>query len=76
MDWTPHLRTDPAVMWGSLCVRGTRVPVTVVLANLAAGMNEDEMLESYPSLTRDGIRASAAYASELIASERVVLVTP
>jgi hypothetical protein len=50
---------------------GTRVPVSVILDNLAAGLMPDEILQSYPSLTRDDVSAAVAYAAEL-ARERVI----
>lgn len=61
-------------MHGKACIRGTRIPVAVVLANLAQGMPSDEIIRSYPSLTVQSIHAALAYASEL-AQERV-LPTP
>ncbi|MEZ0325629.1 MAG: DUF433 domain-containing protein [Fimbriimonas sp.] len=47
------LSIDHEVMHGELCFRGTRVPLTVFLDNLAEGMGVDEFVEEYPSVTRD-----------------------
>lgn len=71
MKWRDHISTDPFVCHGQACIKGTRIPVSVVLDNLAAGLAEDEILRSYPALTRDAIRAATAYAAEL-ARERIV----
>lgn len=71
MDWRQHITVDPAVCHGKACIAGTRVMVSVVLDNLAAGESEESILRSYPSLTPDAIRAAIAYAAEL-ARERVV----
>jgi uncharacterized protein (DUF433 family) len=71
MDWRQHITVDPAVCHGQACIRGTRIPASVVLDNLAAGITADELLQSYPTLTREAIQASVAYAAEL-ARERVV----
>jgi uncharacterized protein (DUF433 family) len=71
MDWRDHISVDPGVAHGKACIRGTRIPVAVVLANLAAGLLEPELLRSYPGLSSDAIRAALAYASEL-AQERVI----
>jgi uncharacterized protein (DUF433 family) len=71
MKWRDHISTDPNVCHGQVCIKGTRIPVSVVLDNLAAGVAEDEILRSYPALTRDAIRAATAYAAEL-ARERIV----
>ena len=53
MDWQKHISVDPQVCHGKACIRGTRVMVSVVLDNLAAGLSVDEVLQSYPSLTRE-----------------------
>jgi uncharacterized protein (DUF433 family) len=71
MDWTELITVDPSVCHGQACVRGTRIMVSVVLDNLASGLSEDEILRSYPTLTREGLRAAAAYGAAL-AREEVV----
>jgi uncharacterized protein (DUF433 family) len=71
MDWRAHISIDPGICRGKACVKGTRVPVTVILDNLAAGLTPDDLLQSYPTLTIDGVRAAVAYAAE-IARERVL----
>ncbi|MGA7981001.1 MAG: DUF433 domain-containing protein [Chromatiaceae bacterium] len=71
MKWRDHISTDPNVCHGQVCIKDTRIPVSVVLDNLAAGLAEDEILRSYPALTKDAIRAATAYAAEL-ARERIV----
>ena len=71
MDWRDHITVNPAVLHGKACLRGTRIPVAVVLANLADGLSAEEILKSYPSLTPAAIQAALAYAAEL-AQERVL----
>jgi uncharacterized protein (DUF433 family) len=71
MSWRDLITVDPAVCHGQACIRGTRIPVSVVLDNLATGLAESEILESYPTLSADSIHACIAYAAEL-ARERVV----
>lgn len=71
MDWQKYISVDPQVCHGKACVHGTRVMVSVVLDNLAAGLSVDEVLRSYPSVTREAVNAAIAYAAEL-ARERVV----
>ena len=71
MIWQQHITVDPAVVHGKACIRGTRIPVAVVLANLAAGLTPDEIVHSYPSLTPEAIQAALAYAADL-ADERVL----
>jgi uncharacterized protein (DUF433 family) len=73
MDWQNYITVDPNVCHGQACLKGTRIMASVVLDNLAAGLTPDEILKSYPSLTREGIRATMTYAAEL-ARERVLLL--
>jgi uncharacterized protein (DUF433 family) len=73
MDWREHITVDPLVCHGKACVRGTRVPVSVVLDNLAAGLSVEEVTQSYPSVSGEAVRAALAYAADL-AGERVVAV--
>jgi uncharacterized protein (DUF433 family) len=75
MNWQDRITVDPQVCHGKACIKGTRVMVSVVLDNLAAGVSRDEILASYPSLAGDDIEASIAYAAEL-ARERVVPLSP
>ena len=71
MNWHDHITVDPSVCHGKACIKGTRIMVSVVLDNLAAGLDSDELLKSYPSLTKEGVQAAISYAAEL-ARERVV----
>ena len=71
MNWRDYIITDPMVCHGQACIKHTRIPVSVVLDNLAAGLSDDEILKSYPALTQKAIRAATAYAAE-ITRERVV----
>ena len=71
MNWRDYITVDPEVCHGKACIKGTRIMVSVVLDNLAAGATVEEILESYPSLTREAIQASIGYAAEL-ARERIV----
>ena len=71
MDWKKHINVDPNVSHGQACFTGTRIMVSVVLDNLAAGASVDEILESYPSLSQEAVQAAIGYAAEL-ARERVL----
>jgi uncharacterized protein (DUF433 family) len=71
LDWTPYIAVDPQVSHGAVCFRGTRIPVSVVLDNLAAEEPVARILEQYPSLKPEHIPAALAYAADL-ARERVV----
>lgn len=73
MDWRDRIVFDHAIMGGQVCIKGTRIPVSVVLDNLAAGLSEAEILASYPSLTDDDVRAAIKYAAELAHEQLVPL---
>jgi len=61
---------DPNICFGRPVIRGTRIWVALIVENLADGLTEDELLDEYPGLERDDIRAALAYAAE-ITRERV-----
>ena len=71
MELMERITVDPEICHGKACIKGTRIMVTVILDNLAAGVDREEILAGYPSLTDDDIRASIAYAAEL-AKERIL----
>lgn len=71
MNWQDYITVDPAICHGKACVTGTRIMVSVVLDNLAAGLPPEDIVHSYPSLSHAAIQATIAYAAEL-ARERVV----
>ena len=70
-DWQQHISINPKVCHGMACIRGTRIPVSVVLDNIAAGLGTPEILQSYPALTAGDITAALGYAAEL-AGERII----
>jgi uncharacterized protein (DUF433 family) len=71
MAWQDYIPVNPAVVHGKACIKGTRIPVAIVFANLAAGLSTEEIIRSDPSLTPESIQAALAYAAEL-AEERVL----
>ena len=77
MALTDRIVVDPRVLTGKPVVRGTRISVELVVDLLAAGWSHTQILDSYPHLSEDDIRACLAYASELLREEKVYpLKTP
>ena len=74
-DRLASISTDPAVLSGQAVIAGTRVPVSVVLDCLAAGMTAEQIVSQYPTLTSEGARAAAAYGA-LLAREGLVPLSP
>ena len=70
-DWRERISIDPNICHGKPCIKGTRIWVSLIVDNLASGSSEDEILEAYPSLTREDIKVALAYAAEM-ARERYV----
>ena len=70
-DWRERISVDPTVCHGKACIKGTRVMVSVVLDNLAAGETMAAILRGYPSLEPDDIRAALGYAAELARSSEM-----
>jgi uncharacterized protein (DUF433 family) len=71
MDWKSYISVDPKVHHGKACIKGTRIPVAVILDNLAAGLGENEIIQSYPSLDLNAIHAAIAYAADLTREEKI-----
>ena len=71
MSWTDRLSSDPAICHGKACSRGTRIFVSVILDNLAAGLSAEEIVAEYPTLAVEDVHAAIAYAAEF-AHERMV----
>ena len=69
--WRDRIVSDPMVCHGRARIRGTRIPVSVVLDNLAAGQAPEAVVTSYPSLSLEDVHAAIQYAAEL-ARERVI----
>jgi uncharacterized protein (DUF433 family) len=67
-----HIEINPAVMLGKPVIRGTRIPVELLLRKLSEGATSDDLLDAYPRLTPDDIKACLAYAADTIAHEAVL----
>lgn len=75
-DWRERISVDPTICHGKPCIRGTRIFVSVILDNLAAGQTAEEIVEDYPGLTPEDVQAALAYAAELAHERTVYLSRP
>ncbi len=73
LDWRPYIQIDPDIHHGEPCIRGTRIPVAVILANLAEGLSIQALLQEYPALREEDIRAALAYAAEALTHDWLLL---
>ena len=71
MNWQERISVDPNVCHGKACINGTRIMVSVVLDNLAAGESHEAILRGYPTLKREDIQAALHYASKMV-RDRIV----
>ena len=69
--WQDRIVIDPEIHHGDPCIKGTRIPVTIIVGGLADGMSFDEIREEYPLLTNEDIYAALAYAAEVMRQEIV-----
>ena len=63
---------DPAVMVGKPIIKGTRIPVDLILKLVAQGISQKDILEDYPHLTKEDIKAALLYGAKLVSSETVL----
>jgi len=73
---TDRIEIDPKVMMGKPVIRGTRIPVELLLRKLAEGATEMDLLDAYPKLTREDIHAAIGYAADTVAHEETIIVVP
>ncbi len=74
MHATNRIEVNPNVMMGKPVIRGTRIPVELVLRKLADGATEADLLDAYPRLTPEDIRAALAYAADTLAHEETLIL--
>ncbi len=71
-----RIEINPEVMLGKPVIRGTRIPVELLLRKLSEGATERDLLDAYPRLNVDAIRAALPYAAASLAHETIVLPPP
>ena len=69
-----RIEINPKVMLGKPVVRGTRIPVELIMRKLAKRAREEDLLDAYPRLTREDIRAAIAFAADTVAHEETLPV--
>jgi uncharacterized protein (DUF433 family) len=74
MGWENYIHSDPEVLLGKPVVKGTRLSVEFLLGLLAAGWTQEQILENYPTLTSESLRAVLAFAAEAMQDESLYTV--
>ena len=70
--WQERVTISPDLHHGTPCIRGTRIPVAMIIGSLADGMEPEEIRGAYPQLTFEDIQAALAYAADIIQSDVLV----
>ncbi len=71
---TDRVEINPQVMLGKPVIRGTRIPVEVILRKLSEGAGEADLLDAYPRLSREDIQAAIRYAADVLAHEEALFL--
>ncbi len=69
VEWKDYITSDPEILRGKPRIKGTRIPVTLVLGYLAAGKSAEEIIAEFPDLKRDQIATCLDYARDLAESQ-------
>lgn len=69
MDWRLYIHSNPKILLGKPIIKGTRLSVEFILGLFAAGWTEHQVLENYPTLTAEALRAVFAFAAECMREE-------
>ncbi len=68
-NWKTHIEANPEIMYGKPVIRGTRIPVDILLEKMANGQNFQEIISDYPDLKVEDMYACLAYATSLLRNE-------
>jgi uncharacterized protein (DUF433 family) len=64
--WKERVVIDPKIHHGDPCIKGTRIPISMIVGSLADGQSVKEVIDAYPQLTKDDVRAALQYAAEIL----------
>ena len=69
-----RVEVNPRIMFGKPVIKGTRLPVNIILEKLAYGYTEEELIEEYPFLSVEDIKAAILYAARVISMEEEIAI--
>ena len=76
MTITDRIEINPKIMLGKPVIRGTRITVELILRKISTGATEADLLDAYPGIVQEDIKAAIAYAADTLAHEETILVEP
>lgn len=74
MNWREYIHTDPDILLGKPVVKGTRLSVDFILRLFSNGWSEEQILENYPQLKSESLKAVFAYAADVLSEETVYMM--
>ena len=66
INWHNFIVIDPEIHHGEPCIKGTRVPVAILVGSIADGMTIEQVIQEYPQLHREAVQAALAYAADVV----------
>ncbi|NOX60408.1 MAG: DUF433 domain-containing protein [Chloroflexi bacterium] len=72
--WQDHIEASPDLHHGEPCIKGTRIPVKIIIGSLADGMTPEEVIMAYPQLTNEDILAALSYAADILHDDILIPV--
>ena len=66
INWKNFIVIDPEIHHGEPCIKGTRVPVAILVGSIADGMTIEQVVQEYPQLHREAVQAALAYAADVV----------
>ncbi|MEW6717569.1 MAG: DUF433 domain-containing protein [Chloroflexota bacterium] len=69
IQWQDYVSIDPEIHHGEPCLKGTRIPVAMIVGSIADGMTTEELVKEYPQVTVEAVRAALAYAADVVRQE-------
>ena len=74
MNWREHISSDPEIMFGKMVIKGTRIPVELILEKLAADYSFEELIHAYPRITTEDVQACLLFAADNTKHEKTLAV--
>lgn len=74
MNWRDHISSDPAIMFGKMFIKDTRIPVELILEKLAVNNSFEDLIQAYPRITTADIQACLLFAAENTKHEKTLAV--
>jgi len=73
VNWIEHISSEPKILFGKPVIKNTRIPVDLILEKLAGGDKMEDLLQAYPSLTKEDIISCLLFAAETVKNEVIYL---